>query len=79
MGFAKLFNDLFVDLKSAQSLRRRFYGYIDAAPTKAHGVAAFFIFLARAATGYNVETDRWGNGRAEDPLSKTFASAVTDD
>jgi len=79
MGFKKLFNALFIDLKSFQSLRRRFYAYIDTAPTKLHGFAAFFIFLARAATGYNAETDRWGKAQAEEPLSKTFGSAVLND
>jgi len=79
MGFKKLFNALFIDLKSLQSLRRRFYAYIDTAPTKLQGIAAFFIFLVRAATGYNAETDRWGKAQAEEPLSKTFASAVVND
>ena len=79
MGFAKLFNALFIDLKSFQSLRRRFYAYIDTAPTRFLGTAAFFIFLARAATGYNAESDRWGSSNTEEPLSKTFASAVLND
>ncbi len=79
MGFAKLLNALFVDLKSVQSLRRRFYACVDTAPTKWHGVAAVIIFLARAATGYNAETDRWGKANPEEPLSKTFASAVLND
>lgn len=79
MGFAKLFNALFVDLKSFQSLRRRFYAYVDTAPTKWQGFVAFFIFLARAATGYNAESDRWNKAQLEVPLSKSFASAVLND
>ena len=79
MGFAKLFNALFVDLRSFQSLRRRFYACVDTAPTKWQGLAAFFIFLARAATGYNAESDRWNRAQVEEPLSKTFASAVLND
>lgn len=79
MGFAKLFNALFVDLKSFQSLRRRFYACIDTAPTKWQGFAAFVIFLARAATGYNAESDLWNRAQVEEPLSKSFASAVLND
>ena len=79
MGFAKLFNALFVDLKSFQSLRRRFYACVDTAPTKWQGFAAFFIFLARAATGYNAESDLWNRAQVEEPLSKSFASAVLND
>lgn len=79
MGFAKLFNALFVDLKSFQSLRRRFYACVDTAPTKWQGFAAFVIFLARAATGYNAESDLWNRAQVEEPLSKSFASAVLND
>lgn len=79
MGLKKMINALFIDLKSFQSLRRRFYAYIDTAPTKLQGIVAFFIFLARAATGSNAETDRWGKAQTEEPLSKTFASAVLND
>lgn len=79
LGLAKLVNALFIDLKSFQSLRRRFYAYIDTAPTRLHGLVAFFVFLARAASGYNAETDGWGKANSEEPLSTTFASAIVND
>lgn len=79
MGLVKLFNALFVDLKSFQSFRRRFYAYIDSAPTKAHGFAGFVIFLVRVVTGSNVETERWADTHAEEPLAKTISHTVLKD
>ncbi len=79
LGFRRKFVDLFVDLGKNQNLRRRFYAYWDAAPSKLKGVTAFFVFLARIALRSNMETEEWALAQTEEPLSKTFASDVIDD
>ncbi len=76
LGLRQKFNDLFVDLGKNQNLRRRFYAYWDGAPSKLEGTAAFFVFLARIALRRNTETEAWAFAQVEEPLSKTFASAV---
>jgi GT2 family glycosyltransferase len=75
----QMFSALFLDLKNGQNLRRRFYAALAGAPSKFQGIAAFFIFLMRAAIGKNYEKESWSRGKTEEPLSKTFADAVVDD
>lgn len=72
-------NDLFFDLGSVQNLRRRFYAYMDGAPSKIKGFAAYWIFIFRIFTGQNIESSKWISKQIEPPLSSTFASAVVDD
>ena len=79
LGWRQKFNDLFVDLGKNQNLRRRFYAYWDGAPSKLTGTLAFFVFLARIALRRNTETEAWALSQAEEPLAKTFASAVLND
>jgi GT2 family glycosyltransferase len=77
MGLKTLLSALFFDLGHNQNLRRRFYANIDGAPSKLQGIIAYFVFLARIAVGKNHEREDWE--QHEEPLSKTFASAVVDD
>lgn len=71
--------DLFVDLKSFPNLRRRLYANLDSGPSKFQGIIAFGVFLVRAAFGRSSESIKWGEKPAEEPLKKTFASAVMND
>jgi len=70
------FNALFIDLKHIHNLRRRFYGYVDSAPTRLHGAAAFLIFFARLALGRNTESPAYGEKNFEPPIAETFADKV---
>jgi GT2 family glycosyltransferase len=79
MGLKKLFSALVTDLGNNHNLRRRLYTYLDGAPSKFHGLVAFFMFAVRTVFGINHETVGWGTRQAEEPLSKTFAAAVIDD
>ncbi len=73
------FNDLFVDLKKVQNLRRRFYAYWDSAPSKLAGTVGFAVFVTRILTGNNPETEAWINAHPEPPLSEIFANAIVND
>jgi GT2 family glycosyltransferase len=75
-GMKALINDLFIDLKNVHSLRRRWYSYIDGAPSKLKGAIAFVSFFVRAAIGRSPESAAFGENRAEPPLKETFRSAV---
>ena len=78
-GIAKLFYDLFVDLKNIHSLRRRYYACVMGGPSKLKGMAALFSFLVLAVTGRSAESLRRAQGKMEPPLSETFAHAVIND
>jgi GT2 family glycosyltransferase len=73
-GISALINDLFIDLKNIHNLRRRWYSYIDSAPTKFQGALGFLIFMTRAALGRSPESAAAANTRAEPSLRDTFAS-----
>ena len=75
-GMKALINDLFIDLKNVHNLRRRWYSYIDSAPSKIHGALGFLIFMTRAAAGHSPQSAAFGENRAEPPLKETFRSAV---
>lgn len=75
MSLRKKINALFVDLKQIQNLRRRFYGYWDAAPSKLSAIAAFIVFFLRLAVGKNYE-GRWGEKLPEPQLREFFAENV---
>lgn len=76
MGFKQLYNDLFRDLGASHNLRRRLYGYLDGAPTKAHGFAAFGMFLLRAGTGLIFSKKSETEQKSSKPLRERFADAV---
>ncbi len=68
--------DAFIgDLGNNYNLRRRFYENLAGAPSNLHAVLAMFIFLVRAVLGLHYEKRQ----KDEEPLTKTFASAVVDD
>jgi GT2 family glycosyltransferase len=73
------FNDLVLDLRKPQNLRRRFYGYWDGAPSKTAGFVGFIVFVMRVLIGKNPETAAWANSHVEPPLSEVFAASVVDD
>ena len=72
MGFKKTITALVTDLGNGHNLRRRFYAYLEGAPSKLQGLAGFGIFLVRAV----LKSKKEG---VEPPLSETFASAVVDE
>lgn len=74
-----LYGDLIVDLKNIHNLRRRLYANLDSAPSKLQGLAAFAMFMTRAVLGISSESSRFGESLPEEPLKKTFASAVIND
>lgn len=76
MGLKKAFKVLVTDLGNGHNLRRRLYAYLEGAPSKLHGLAGFFVFLARAAL---TKTYKSVSNVPEPPLNETFASAVVDD
>ena len=77
-GLRTLFNDLVIDLKNVHNLRRRWYSYVDSAPSKLAGAAGFASFLVRAATGSSPESPAFTKNRVEPPLRKTFSSTTID-
>lgn len=74
MNFRQKFKALFVDLKNIHNLRRRFYSYWDAAPSRWQAVLAFAVFFIRIALGKNFEGN-FSETVSEKPLAETFAKA----
>lgn len=60
------------------SIQRRFWGNMGGAPNKLLGLLTVPIFYLRYLLGRNYEGS-WAMTQQEDPLSKTFASAVVDE
>ena len=77
MGFGQMFSALIIDRGKTPNLRRRFSESLDGAPTRLHGLAAFAAFIARLALGARGKDA--ADVQREEPLSKSFASAVVDD
>jgi GT2 family glycosyltransferase len=75
-GIRLLVKDLVFDLKNVHNLRRRWYSYVDSAPSKLKGAAAFISFFVRAAVGRSPESGSITENRAERPLKETFASSI---
>lgn len=73
-----MFRDVFIDLKRPENLRRRWYAYMDAAPSKLRGLLAFVIFLVRAAVGKSPESERFSETCPERPLKEQFAARSVD-
>lgn len=78
MTFRQKFNNLFIDLGHIHNLRRKFYFYVDSAPTRIQGFFAFVCFFVRLLVGKNIEGD-WAYNQIEPPLSETFANSVVKD
>lgn len=78
MSLKEKFNALFVNLGHVHNMRRRLYACLDAAPNRAHGLAAFLVFNVRAALKINSEA-AWGEKQPEKPISETFAHKVVGD
>ena len=79
VGWKKMFLALFIDLGNGHNLRRRFYAYMDSAPTRLQGAVAFFVFLGRSVLGNSYDRQEFGKHKFERPLKETFASDVVDD
>jgi hypothetical protein len=78
MSLREKVDALFFNLGHIQNLRRRFYTYLDSAPTKFAGLIGFIIFFIRLGwykfTGKSKEqTER------ETDISVLFAEAVVRD
>lgn len=78
LGWRKMLDALFFDLKHIHNLRRRLYGNLDGAPTRWHGAFAFGIFFLRLALGKNSESS-WAMQQPEKPLAEMFAEAQVED
>lgn len=78
MSLREKVDALFFNLGHVQNLRRRFYTYLDSAPTKLHGFVGFIIFFIRLGwhkfTGNAPEQNK-----AETDISILFAEAVVKD
>lgn len=75
MPVKKILWTLFIDKRNGNSLYRRLYGYLDAAPNRIEGYMAFLLFFARLALGKNAEGN-WANASKEKPLAETFADKI---
>jgi GT2 family glycosyltransferase len=75
--FRKKFELLFTPT-SPYSIQRRFYGSVGGAPNKLLGLLTIPVFVVRYLFGRTYESS-WSLTQDEEPLSKTFASAVVDD
>jgi len=71
-----LVNDLIFDLKNVHNLRRRWYSYLDSAPSKLRGALGFIFFMTRAALGRSPEAASFALGQNEPPLKDVFRSSV---
>ena len=77
-SIGRMFNDLVVDLKNVHNIRRRWYAYVDSAPSKIQGALGFASFMIRAAFGRSPESIGFAAAQSEPPLRKTFSSSVVD-
>lgn len=79
MSLKKMYSALVGDLGNGHNLRRRLFANLDGAPSKLQGFIAYCNFIARTLAGRSHERQDWGSQQSEQPLSKTFESAVVDD
>jgi len=77
-GLRSLVNDLIIDLKNVHNLRRRWYSYIDSAPSTLAGAAGFLTFMVRAAGGRSPESVGFAEKHKEPPLKDVILSSDTD-
>jgi GT2 family glycosyltransferase len=78
MPLRKLLWTLFVDKRNGNSVYRRLYGYLDAAPNRLEGYLAFLLFFARFALGKNAEGN-WAYTSKEKPITEIFADKIVKD
>lgn len=76
LTFKEKIRGLLIDRKHPHNLRRRFYGYVEGAPSKLHGVIGFGMFILRTIFKRNYENQNFARENAELPLKEKFASAV---
>lgn len=78
MSLREKLNALFFDLGHHQNLRRRFYSYLDGAPTKMQGLISFIVFFIKVGrqiiTGKSVEYKK-----SEKDFTVLYANAVVRD
>jgi GT2 family glycosyltransferase len=75
---AEKFKLFFFDPFSPYSFQRRFFGSLGGAPNRLEGLLAIPIYYLRLLIGRNTE-GLWALQQDEEPLSKTYSSAVLDD
>jgi GT2 family glycosyltransferase len=78
MSLTEKFDALFVNLKHAQNLRRRFFTHLDGAPTKLQGLAGFVIFFVKLGW-QKVRRENSPSKAKETDISILFADAVVKD
>ncbi len=69
---------LFLNLGHIQNLRRRYYTYIDGAPTKFHGIVGFSVFFIRLGWQKISGKTKLQKGREKD-IATLFAKSVVKD
>ena len=72
-GFRSLINDLFIDLKNVHNLRRRWYSYLDGAPSKLEGAFAFLTFMVRAVIARSPESSAFAEESREPSLKDALS------
>jgi len=79
MSLKEKFDALFVNLGNPHNLRRRLYASWYTAPTRLHGLAAFFVFHIRILLKINAEATTWGEKQKEKPIAEMFAHGIVKD
>lgn len=77
MGPRRFYRNVIRSSSSPQSLKRRFFMNLGAAPNKLSGFLAFLVFFFRFAIGRNMEGE-WGQRRPEPKFTDLYADATTD-
>jgi len=77
LSFFEKVRRFFFDATGPYSFRRKFYGSLGGSPNVVEGVLAIPIYYFRLLIGKNAE-GTWALRQSEEPLSKTFGSAVID-
>lgn len=72
MSVRQKIDALVINLGHIHNLRRRFYSNIDCAPTKLHGLIAFFSFLIRAGLGKSAEKSTRAENLPEKQLKDIY-------
>lgn len=76
LSFREKITMLFVDRRQPHNLKRRFFAYMQGAPSKLHGLTAFAVFYFRAIFKINYENHNFSSKLSEVPLKERFASSV---
>lgn len=67
---------LLIDRRHPHNLKRRFFAYMQGAPSKLHGLTAFGVFYLRAIFKINYENKDFSANNTEVPLKEKFARSV---